>query len=441
MKKKLAEFGAFKHQEHNPRQWTQTDIDRLNKSLTDFGDLSGIVHDLNSGQIVSGNFRSEIIGAVSNPKDCEIEIVHQNEQPDAQGTVALGFVIWNGFRYNYRQVRWTQRQCEEACIKANYLGGSTDWDEMANYWSAKFGAELNDWGVDAWQNDDANDEQTATSSSDGTVRNDGFDVPVDSIAVKCKRGDVWQLGTHRLMCGDSISLDDVKRLMGGAMVDISFTSPPYNAGRTPTEAKGGKTSKYAHDSDDKAESDYLHLLVASTENALAFAKFAFVNVQSVSGNKTALIDYMYEMKSHYADTIIWDKESSQPAMGKNVLNSEFEYVHVFSEKATRAIGVREFRGTLSNMLHLSNRIGRDKEIQKIHSATFPLDFAAHFINNFTNDSVLDLFGGAGTTLIAAEQLGRKCFTMELDPRYCDVIIARWEKFTGQTATKIEEAVV
>lgn len=217
------------------------------------------------------------------------------------------------------------------------------------------------------------------------------------------------------------------------MIEIGFTSPPYNAGKTPTESKRGRTSKYANDADDKSGDDYLKLLVASTQNTLAVAKYAFVNVQQISGNKTALIDFMQAMKAHFADTIIWDKESAQPAMGQNVLNSEFEFVHVFSEKGTRAIGCRPFRGTLSNILHLSNRVGRDSEVQKIHSATFPLDLAAHFVANFSNESVIDLFGGTGTTLIAAEQLGRRCYTMEIDPRYCDVIIARWEKLTGQTA--------
>jgi len=221
------------------------------------------------------------------------------------------------------------------------------------------------------------------------------------------------------------------------MIDIGFTSPPYNAGKTPTEAKHGRTSKYANDSDDKSAQDYLTLLVASTQNALAVAKYAFVNVQSISGNKKALIDFMSTMKAKFADTIIWDKESAQPAMSSNVLNSEFEYIHVFSESATRRIGTKPFRGTLSNILHLSNRIGRNAEAQKIHNATFPLDLAAHFVSNFSTDSVIDLFGGTGTTLIAAQQLGRKCYTMEIDPRYCDFIIARWEKLTGMKAERLQ----
>lgn len=210
-------------------------------------------------------------------------------------------------------------------------------------------------------------------------------------------------------------------------------SPPYNVGFTPSEIGRKKKSKYQNDEDKRSSDDYLNLLTESTRNAMAFSEYSFVNVQSVSSNKLTLIDYLHEMKESFADVMIWDKEYSQPAMGENILNSDFEFVYVFSESATRRIGCKKFRGNVSNILHLSNRKGRDRKIQKIHSATFPIDFAAFFLKTFSMDSVLDLFGGSGTTLIAAEQLGRKCFMMELDPHYCDVIIARWEKLTGKIA--------
>ena len=251
----------------------------------------------------------------------------------------------------------------------------------------------------------------------------------------CKKGYVWQLGEHRLMCGDSTSADDVAKLMEGERADIAFTSPPYNAGTTPTEIKMGKTTKYNGNDDDKAEDDYTSFLCDYLKNTLDNAKFSFMNIQSLSNNKRSIIDVMYKFRDKYADTIIWDKTASQPAMEENVCNSEFEYVHVFSEKATRSIGTIPFRGTIPNILHLS--VQRNNEFAKIHNATFSVEFASFFIKNFAKDSVLDLFGGSGTTMIACEQLGRKCRMMELDPHYCDVIIARWEKLTGQKAVKLE----
>ena len=121
-------------------------------------------------------------------------------------------------------------------------------------------------------------------------------------------------------------------------------------------------------------------------------------------------------------------------MANNVLNSCFEYVHIFSEKATRAVGTIPFRGTIDNILHLPPQ--RKNEYAAIHNATFSTDFASHFVKNFADNSVLDPFGGTGTTIIVCEQLKKRCYMVELDPLYCEIIIDRWEKFTGNSAELI-----
>jgi site-specific DNA-methyltransferase (adenine-specific) len=252
----------------------------------------------------------------------------------------------------------------------------------------------------------------------------------------CNKGDIWQLGEHRLLCGDSTSSNDVSKLMNGEIADIAFTSPPYNAGQTPTEVKMGKRTKYNGNEDDKDEDNYTEFLCKYLENTLNNSKYSFMNIQSLSNNKKSIIDLMYKFRNKFCDTIIWDKTGSQPAMANNVLNSEFEYIHIFGGNASRAVGTIPFRGTISNILHLAAQ--RKNEFSKIHNATFSVDFAEYFVKKFAKESVLDLFGGTGTTLIACEQLGRKCFMMELDPHYCDVIIARWEKLTGEKAVKVED---
>jgi DNA modification methylase len=304
----------------------------------------------------------------------------------------------------------TEQEQKQFIIKDNVSGGEWDWSMLANEWDAE---ELDAWGLDV---PDFGKELEAEE--------DDFETPEGGIETDIVLGDLFEIGEHRLLCGDSTDSDAVAKLMNGQKAEISFTSPPYNAGTTPTEVKMGKSSKYANDNDNKSEDEYLKLLTDFTNNTLLFSQYSFVNIQSLSGNKIALIDYLYNMKSFYADTLIWQKGNAQPAMANNVLNSQFEYVHCFSEKANRAIGTKDFRGTISNVIEISKQT---KNKIKEHNATFPVDFANFFVSNFCNNSVLDLFCGSGTTMVVAHQLNRKCYGMELDPKYCQVIIDRMRK--------------
>ena len=308
---------------------------------------------------------------------------------------------------------WTQEQRQQFIIKDNVSFGEWDWEMLANEWEER---KLEEWGLELPVDWGEEDEPTAEE--------DDFDVPENGIETDIVLGDLFEIGEHRLLCGDSTCDDTVAKLMNGEKADISFTSPPYNAGTTPTEIRMGKTSKYANDNDDKNEDEYLKLLTDFTNNTLLFSEYSFVNIQSLSGNKTALIDFLYNMKTFYADTLIWNKQNSQPAMAENVLNSQFEYVHVFSKKANRVIGTKKFRGTLSNVIEISKQT---QNKVKEHNATFPIDLASHFVSNFCEKSVIDLFLGSGTTMVASHQLKRKCYGMELDPKYCQVIIDRMRK--------------
>jgi DNA modification methylase len=130
--------------------------------------------------------------------------------------------------------------------------------------------------------------------------------------------------------------------------------------------------------------------------------------------------------------MIWKKGIGQPAMARRVLNSAFEYIYIFSNEATRAIGKKDFRGTIANIFELSSNAG--KQYADIHKATFRVELPEMFINWFVETSVYEPFAGTGTTLIACEKHKKNCFSMELDPRYCDVIIKRWQDFTGKQAT-------
>jgi DNA modification methylase len=314
---------------------------------------------------------------------------------------------------------YSAEQLRAITIKDNVAFGENDWENLANEWDAQ---ELEEWGMELPE---------LTEELELEAEEDDYEIP-NEINTDIVLGDLFEIGEHKLLCGDSTDSDQVAKLMNGEKADIAFTSPPYNAGTTPTEVKMGKTSKYANDDDNKTDDDYLKLLTDFTNNTLLFSDYSFVNIQSLSGNKIALIDYLYNLKSIYADTIIWNKQNAQPAMANNVLNSQFEYVHIFSHKANRAIGTKEFRGTISNVLDIQKQT---KNKVKEHNATFPIEFVSFFITNFCNNSVLDLFLGSGSTMVASHQLKRKCYGMELDPKYCQVIIDRMKKLDPSLVIK------
>lgn len=132
----------------NPRKISEAQLEQLKQNIQELGDLSGIVHDLNTDEIISGNQRSKVI----NINECEIEIVKHYDEPNEQGTIAFGFVIFENQRLNYRQVRWNEKQREKACITANALGGEWDYkilDTFDNH-------DLVDWGLDNLIHDDLN---------------------------------------------------------------------------------------------------------------------------------------------------------------------------------------------------------------------------------------------------------------------------------------------
>src|SRR5687767_14780563 len=125
----------------NPRKISEQQLQELESFLRELGDLSGIVHDLNSDQIIGGNQRSQVFDI----NKCEIVLEHQMKRPDSQGTVALGYVIWKGKRYSYRQVRWTPKQCQKANIVANKAGGEWDDELLKQYFKD---TDLINWGFD-----------------------------------------------------------------------------------------------------------------------------------------------------------------------------------------------------------------------------------------------------------------------------------------------------
>ena len=248
----------------------------------------------------------------------------------------------------------------------------------------------------------------------------------------CKSGDIWQLGEHRLMCGNSTDREQVERLMNGEKADICLTSPPYGMARTAhlrkhlekgVTGRDGK-SFYGEGKDNSAEWD--NLLSEFFKIAKNITHSQFINIMLVADNKRQLIKFLNDNSNNLVDIIVWNKHTCPPQIQKNVLNNGYEFVFIFdSENNTRTIRYGNFKGNKSNYIETKKE---QNQYADIHKAVFSVEFAATILNiNELAKTVYEPFGGTGTTLIACEQLDRKCYMMELSEKYCDVIIQKGGK--------------
>ena len=222
-------------------------------------------------------------------------------------------------------------------------------------------------------------------------------------------GDVWLLGRHRLMCGDSTSIDAVERLMDGQKADMLHTDPPYGVNMQRSGSIKGDSST--------AESE--GIIQAAIQNISVVSKqgaswYLWVGFRAYGFTDAAVSQYR-----KISNCIVWKKPSI--GMGKGGYRFQHELCVFAGEVESRSVSdVWDF--------------GRDSS--GLHPTIKPVDLVSHALENSSKsgDTVMDVFGGSGSTLIACEKTARDCRMMELDPKYCDLIITRWQNFTGQTAT-------
>ena len=281
----------------------------------------------------------------------------------------------------------------------------------------------------------------------------GFELPVDEVhdvvedeipeqvEPKSKLGDIWKLGRHRLMCGDATDTATVQKLMAGNEAALVFTDPPYNVAFTGQElsntTKNGKRINHyvsINTKHDEIKNDSL-----SRDSFEEFITKALTNLWSLNPKSwyftfadltlDQLLVPMREVGFEWKSILVWMK--NQATLSGKDYKSRYEPI-VYGCKPGAFYGDRyqqediwQFQRTLKNDLHPTMK---------------PIPLISYALENSSQpkDNVVDVFGGSGSTLIACEQTDRVCFMMELDPKYVDVIIARWEKLTGQTAELITD---
>lgn len=320
-------------------------------------------------------------------------------------------------------------------IADNQLALNAGWDmnmlkaEIEDLSLENFNLEL--LGFD----DDFLDGLLETAPSGGNTDEDA--VPEVPETPKTVLGDVWVLGNHRLMCGDSTSIDAIEKLMDGKKANICFTSPPYNAGSLNVKGQSGTGKKYNSFDDNQTESEFFDFLTANMTCLMAVSDEVFYNIGLVQDNKRTIFKLVNEFGDTFKDVIYWKKKTVAPHIQKGVINNLVEFILCFGDGKRKFINPQFGQGTYWNVIEGANASGN--EFSSIHKATFPIYLPENIITNFTgrNAIVIDCFGGTGTTLIACEKHNRDCRMMELDPKYCDVIIKRWQDFSGKVAIHAE----
>jgi DNA modification methylase len=314
----------------------------------------------------------------------------------------------------------TELQKDEFIVKDNVGFGEWDWDMLANEWDTE---KLDEWGLDLPV--DLSVQEVLEAEEDD------YEVP-NEINTDIVLGDLFEIGEHRLLCGDSTDSEQVAKLMNGQKADIVFTSPPYNAN---TKAGQGdifnkkKSIKLYNEgySDNLDSNQYIDFVVEVLNNCFLFTDgFIFWNV---SYNANSRFEYIKQISNHLEfliEQICWKKSSTIPFKGS--LMRDWEPIYLFSTNGDK-LGLDK---VVSNHWEISNTGSQ----QDNHKACFPIELPYKAIELVDKSNlILEPFCGSGSTMVASHQLKRKCYGMELDPKYCQVIIDRMKKLDPSLVIK------
>lgn len=316
----------------------------------------------------------------------------------------------------------TEEQIKAFRLADNKVSELADWD------FSKLEEELNGLDMDMSQFNFDMKELSKEFDKNKEVTEDDFDVDEELEKIEeptSKRGDVFQLDNHYLMCGDSTSKEDVERLMNGNKADLVVTDPPYNVAY-----EGSTKDKLTIMNDKMTPEQFKEFLTEAFRQLYEILKeggafYIWLSSREQVNFETALNEAGLNVRQQ----LIWNKNSM--TLGRQ----DYQWKHepcLYGWK--NGASHNWFSDRSQTTVMEFNKPNRNGE----HPTMKPLELMGYQITNSSKDGdvVTDLFGGSGSTLIACEQLNRNCYTMELDPKYCDVIIKRWETLTGKQAVKL-----
>ena len=377
--------------EYNPRKDLKPgdkEYEQLKKSILAFGYVDPIIVNNRNNVVIGGHQRLKVLAELGHTT-VDVSIVDLDEKDEKALNVAL----------NKISGEWDMPMLQDILLELN-----TDGFDMES-----IGFRLEDLEKFDFGGGEAIDDDFDAEKAVGEIKD-----PVT------KPGDIYELGNHRLLCGDATKPEDVHRLMDGKEAGMVFTDPPYNVDYT-----GGTGLKIQNDK--MSDGDFYKFLLAANKNMLeAIAPGGAIYVCHADSEGLNFRNAMIEAGWLFKQCIIWVKNSL--VMGRQDYHWQHEPI-LYGWKPGKAH--RWYGGRKQTTTWEIDRPRKNPD----HPTMKPIELCARAIKNSSQpgDIIFDPFGGSGSTLIAAEQTGRICHTMELDPVYCDVIVRRWEELTGQKA--------
>lgn len=414
MNKEIWHIDRLKNWERNPRSIKKDDFERLKKQISTLGQYRPLVV-TPDGIVLGGNMRLRAYKELG-INDIWVSVVEAKDEK-----AMLEYALSDNDRAgNYDETQLGELIQDSGIDLDMYkvdLGNASTLSELM----AQLGPEV------------VEDEPPEPS-----------DEPTDT-----KAGDVFELGRHRLMCGDSTKREDLDLLMAGKRADMVFTDPPYNVDYSGGMHADGTQSKRDKIKNDKMSSEQFYDFLSSVmKNLLAVTSGAFYVCMS-SSELHNLWKAFTDNGGHWQTYIIWAKDAF--TLSRSDYQHQFEPIMygLAEDEIERAVNeVDEDKLPIMYGWSKHNWYGGRKQgdvwridrpkVSKEHPTMKPIALCAKAIKNSStiNNIILDVFGGSGSTLMACEQTDRICYMSEIDPKYVDVIIKRWEDFTGEKAKKV-----
>jgi len=406
-------INKIKPAKYNPRldlKPGDPDYEKLKKSMDEFDLVEPLIWNKRSGNLIGGHQRLKIL-IEQGKTDVEVSVVDLSDSKEKALNLALNKIRGD----------WDLPKLRDILQELN---------------TGEFDMEITGF-------DDSELEELMAQVIEPDEKDDIIpEVPEEPVS---KLGDLYKLGEHRLLCGDATNITNMDKLMNSAKAKLVFTSPPYNMA----------ADRYQNYSDNLKSREYIDFNLMAIQNLRRYLEgFLFWNISYNKNARWEWIEIFYRITKEtglrFLEKIVWDKGHGTPITSNKQLTRQYEDILLAGTEAEIEADLTEaYVGTTQKEYSFNKKTGvgitnywrltTNNTQMKEHRAIFPVALPVKAILLMTNrdDIAIDPFGGSGSTLIASEKLNRRCYMMEIDPHYCDVIVKRWEDYTGEKAELIE----